>query len=69
MTSDNTLFKDLYPCHEKWVVKITDDSCVDVVSLGTIIIFDDIVLTNVLYVPKLTCNLLSVGELNLCLFH
>jgi len=60
-SSDN--FLSYHPCvgHEK--IRIVDRSFAPVASKGHISPFDDLILQNVLHVPKISYNLLSVSKI------
>jgi len=63
MTGDINIFTKYFPCHESSTVRITDGTHSKVVGKGTIIVSKDIMLNDVLYVPKLDCNLLSISKI------
>ena len=51
------------PCSDNLRVEITDGSLTIVSRKGSIKITENITLTSVLYVPNLSCNLLSISKL------
>ena len=63
MTGNSTLFHNLRTCSENFFVKIVDGSVSEVIGIGTIPTNESLTLNSVLFVPKLTCNLLSVRKL------
>ncbi|KAF7810716.1 Retrovirus-related Pol polyprotein from transposon RE1 [Senna tora] len=72
MTGNAFLFTDLAPCKSCLLVKIADGTTVHVLGIGSIHLSDTLTLLNVLHVPTLTFNLLSVSKLtrdNHCSAH
>ena len=74
MTRDITTFSKYFPCHDNSIACIADGTHSEVTGKGSVIILRDIILKNVLYVPNLNCNLLSIikliGDLNCIIkFH
>ena len=65
MTGTSELFSSYTPCAENQKVKIVDGSFATVVGKGTIIVSPSLTLKNVLHVPHLTYNLISVRKLAL----
>ena len=65
MTGSSYLFHTYYPCsgHEK--VKIADGSFAAIAGKGSIILSPSMTLLNVLHVPKLAYNLISVHKLSI----
>src|ERR1044072_1910570 len=63
MTGDISVFKKYTPCHNHSTVRIADGTLSKVIGKGSVCISEHITLDNVLYVPKLDCNLLSVSKL------
>ncbi|XP_017887754.1 uncharacterized protein LOC108629518 [Ceratina calcarata] len=71
MTFRRDFFSEFRPNPGGSVVKVADDRCIDAPGIGTIIIqekLDEVLyereIKDVLYVPDLGCNLLSVGSVN-----
>ncbi|KAG6521029.1 hypothetical protein ZIOFF_018095 [Zingiber officinale] len=64
MTNSLKLLKLYSPCLENKKVKIADGSFSPIAGKGSVQISENIDLKSVLYVPKLTCNLLSVSKLS-----
>ena len=65
MTGSSYLFHTYYPCsgHEK--VKIADGSFAAIAGKGSIILSPSMTLLNVLHVPELAYNLISVHKLSI----
>ena len=63
MTGDITNFSKYLPCHDNSTVRIADGTHSAVVGKGLVTISQDITLRDVLYVPQLDCNLLSISKL------
>ena len=63
MTGSSYMFSTYYPCSGTQKVKIADGSLSSIAGKGSIIISPAITLHNVLHVPKLSCNLISVHKL------
>ena len=63
MTGDITTFNKYFPRHDKSIVRIADGSLLEVIGKGSVVISKDIALKDVLYDPKLDCNLLSISKL------
>ena len=61
MTGNLMVFHE-YTCYNNSSVQIDDGTLSRVVSTGSVIISKDITLHSVLYIPKLNCNLLSIGK-------
>ncbi|GAV70451.1 UBN2_3 domain-containing protein [Cephalotus follicularis] len=62
MTGNATLFNSYSPCSENYRVRIVDGTLSNVAGIGTIMVSKDIILNSILFVPKLTCNLLSISK-------
>ena len=62
MTNDITIFHSYQPCFESYKIKITDGSFSSVASKGSFILSNNFRLLFVLYVSKLTCNMLSISK-------
>lgn len=65
MTGSSKLFSSYSPCAGNQRVKIVDGTFLVIVGKGSIVISPNFVLHNVLHVPKISCNLLSVSKLTL----
>lgn len=63
MTGNSSLFSSLLPCKTLLHVKIADGTMAKVSGIGTVKISSNLNLLNVLYVPSLSCNLLSISKL------
>ncbi|KAF7814526.1 Retrovirus-related Pol polyprotein from transposon TNT 1-94 [Senna tora] len=63
MTGNASLFSTLAPCASSLQVKIADGTMAKVSAIGSIKISTTLTLMNVLYVPALACNLLSISKL------
>lgn len=63
MIGSSQLFSSYSPCARNQRVKIADSSFSVVAGKGTIVISPCFTLHNVLHVPKLSCNLLSISKL------
>lgn len=63
MTDSHNLFASYSPCAGNLKVKIADGSLSPVAGKGSIQISNLITLKNVLHVPNLSCNLLSISQL------
>ena len=63
MTGDINTSSKYFPCHDNSTVRIADGTHSEVAGKGSMIISRDIILKDVLYVPKLDCNLLSISKL------
>ena len=72
MTSNSSLFLSYKPCAGNRKVKIANGSLSPIAGTGKIKISDSISLSQVLHVPNLACNLVSVSkitkELNCCAY-
>ena len=65
MTSSPSLFSVYKPCAGNQKIKITDGSLLAIAGKGSIILSLTLTLHNVLHVPNLSCNLLSISKLTL----
>ena len=63
MTRSSKLFSLYGPCARKQKIKIANGSFSAIVGKGSIVISPSITLHNVLHVPNLSCNLLSVSKI------
>ncbi|KAJ9689558.1 hypothetical protein PVL29_014975 [Vitis rotundifolia] len=63
MIDAHHLFSTYSPCADNLKVKIADGTLSPVASKGSIRISESITLNPVLYVPNLSCNLLSISQL------
>ncbi|KAK2999277.1 hypothetical protein RJ639_023557 [Escallonia herrerae] len=63
MKSCSHLFSTYIPCVGNKKIKIADGSLSVIVGTGSIVLSPSITLHNVLHVPKLSCNLLSISKL------
>jgi hypothetical protein len=63
MTGFSSLFKTYSPCPGNQKVRIADGSFSSIAGEGKITLSKNIDLKNVLHVPKLSCNLLSVSKI------
>ena len=63
MTGNKTIFHNLKFCHEHLKVKVANHVFTRVEGIGTITLSNQLAIHNVLYVPELTCNLISVSKL------
>ena len=63
MTGDISIFHQFksHPGHSS--IQIVDGSLSEVTGTGSIKLPNDLLLSNVLYVPKLNCNLMSISKL------
>ena len=57
------LFSSYTPCAGNIKVRIADGSFTPIACKGSIVLSNSITLKFVLYVPKLTCNMLSISKL------
>lgn len=64
MSGDVDLFSYVKPYTDDIFVKITDGSITKVQGIGGIRLSDKLLLESMLFVPKLECNLLSVGKIS-----
>ena len=64
MTSFSHLFHTYNPCSGREKICIANGSYSTIAGKGLINLSKNISLKNVLHVPKLTCNLLSVSKLS-----
>ena len=63
MTGSRHLFTSFTPCSSGRTVEIANGSLTAVTGTGCIPLNSHITLSNVLYVPQLSCNLLSISKL------
>ncbi|KAI5412874.1 hypothetical protein KIW84_057482 [Lathyrus oleraceus] len=63
MTSESTLFSSYSPCAGNQKIKITDGSFSAIAGKGSVVLSPMLTLKNVLHVPNLSCNLISVSKL------
>lgn len=63
MTGDITVFNEYNTCQNGTSVRIADGSCSKVAGVGSVVISKDITLNSVLFIPKLSYNLLSISKL------
>ncbi|KAH9657194.1 retrovirus-related pol polyprotein from transposon RE1 [Citrus sinensis] len=63
MTSHSKLFSSYIPCSGSQKIKIADGSLSSVAGKGSIPISTNLVLTYVLHVPNLSCNLLFISKI------
>ena len=64
MTSCSSLFLSYNPCAGNKKIRIADGSFSAIAGTGTIRLSPTLVLYNVLHVPKLSCNLISISKLS-----
>lgn len=63
MTSNKCLLDCFKPFNTQRKVKVANGESLDIVGYGTTKLSDRLILTHVLFVPKLDCNLISVRKL------
>ena len=63
MSGNVDLFENLNHCSNEFTVRIADGSISKMARIGTVVLSDKLSLKTVLFVPNLTCNLLSVSKL------
>ena len=63
MSSCSKFFSTYNPCLRNQKVKIVDGSLSTIVGKGSIVISPFLTIRNVLHIPKLSCNLLSISKL------
>lgn len=63
MTDDASLLNDYLPCHNHSTIHVANNSVSNVMRLGYVQLTQNLILKNVLHIPNLACNLLSVGKL------
>ena len=63
MIGNATLFHTSSPSFGNFMVRIVDGSLSKVAGIGSVAITDDLILKSILFVPNLTCNLLSISKL------
>ncbi|RDX88312.1 hypothetical protein CR513_30113, partial [Mucuna pruriens] len=62
VTDCPNLFSSCSPCADNKMVKIADDSFSAISGVGSVPILNSLTLHNVLYVPNVSCNLLSIRK-------
>ncbi|KAE8723356.1 MORC family CW-type zinc finger protein 3 isoform 2 [Hibiscus syriacus] len=63
MIGNSSIFSSYFPLSGNLKVKIADGSLTSIAGKGSIIISPSLTLLNVLHVPKLSCNLISVNRI------
>ena len=63
MTGESTLFSSYSPCAGNQKIKIADGSFSAIAGKGSVVLSPMLTLKNVLHVPNLSCNLISVSKL------
>ena len=63
MTGSSSLFSSYKPCAGNRKVKIADGSLSPIAGTGDVKLSTSLTLSNVLHVPKLSCNLISISKL------
>ena len=63
MPGESSMFSPYSPCAGNLEIKIVDGSLSTVAGKGSIIIYPLLTLQDVLHVPNLSCNILSVRKL------
>ena len=63
MTGSRYLFSSYTPCSSNRLVQIANGSFTPVLGIGNIYLNDEILLSNVLHVSNLSCNLLSISKI------
>ena len=63
MTGNRGLFKTLRLCPENLRVKVANGVVTKVAGIGSVLLTEHLEVHNVLFVPALTCNLISVSKL------
>lgn len=63
MTGESSFFASYSPCAGNQKIKIADGSFSAIAGKGCVVISPTLILQNVLHVPNLSCNLLSVSKL------
>ncbi|KAI5401521.1 hypothetical protein KIW84_066119 [Lathyrus oleraceus] len=62
MTGESTLFSSYSPCAGNQKIKIADGSFSAIAGKGSVVLSQMLTLKNVLHVPNLSCNLISVSN-------
>ena len=62
MTGDSSMFHTYTPCHKNLNIRIADGTLSKVSGFGLVVIDRELVLTSVLHVPTLDCNLFYVSK-------
>ena len=65
ITSTRSLFRDYFPYHGDRCVKLANGSFTCGAGHGTVWLNDFFCLSSVLYVPSLSCNLLSISKVTI----
>ena len=65
MTSCSQLFSSYHPCVGNKKIKVANGSFSVIAGIGSIRISSFLTLHNVLHVPNLSCNLLSISKITL----
>ena len=63
MIGCSTLFSSYGPCARNKKIRIADGSLLAIAEIGSIKILSSFTLSNVLHVPNLSCNLLSISKI------
>lgn len=63
MTGESTLFSSYSPCAGNQKIKIADGSFSAIAGKGSVVLSPVLTLNDVLHVPNLSCNLMSVSKL------
>ena len=63
MTGSSKIFSSYKPCARNKKIKITDGSLSAIAGKGSVFISPSLTLHNVLHVPNLSCNLLSISKI------
>jgi len=63
MIGQSTLFSSYSPCASNQKIKIANGSFSAIAGKGSVVLSPELSLENVLPVPKLSCNLMSVSKL------
>ena len=65
MTNSSKAFSNYIPCTGNQKIKIVDGTLVTVVGSGDVFLTSSLTLRNVLHVPKLSVNLLSIPQITI----
>ena len=63
MTSNTHSFSSIKPFHKPFPVNLLNDSSVDVLATGNVILSDYLKLLDVLFIPSFKVNLLSISRI------
>jgi hypothetical protein len=63
MTGDSTMFSSYNPCAGNHKIKVADGSFSAIAGKGSVVLSPSLTLKDVLHVPNLSCNLMSVSKL------